>query len=155
MIRNKNDNAPTQLKQVGLFFLTQFTPFTTQQLGQLNKTDASMVQKIEAFFGLIKAPQALIDSEYKTQLNQAYQDTVRSGGPRTPEQKEMDNLKTQARNEIQNGDTTTLDKLIEMGVLTEKGKKLFIKNAKLSPAERMYKGLPKTKKAELEPLKPQ
>lgn len=154
-IRNANDNTPTQIKQVALYLMTQLTPFTTQQLGQLNKTDASMEQKIEAFFGIMKAPQALIDSAYKTELNQAYQDTVRASGPRTPEQKNIDNLKAQAREEIKNEDYTTLDMLVEQGILTERGRATFIKNAQLTPAERMYKGLPKTKKAQLEPLKNQ
>lgn len=154
-IRNTNDNATLQSKQVALFLLDQLTPFTASNVVQLNKGTASIEQKAEAFFGIIKAPKEVIQNQYQAALSQIYQDTVGTKGAQTPEQKAIANLKSEARTAIKNGDYSILDQMVKDGIITARGRDTFIKNAKLTSDQRMYKGLPKSAKAKLDAIKNQ
>ena len=151
-IANRNDNLSTQAKQTALYLLTQLEPFSAQNLSQLNKGTANTEQKIEAFFGIIKAPKEVIQTEYQKVLSNLYSEQVGQSA-RTPEQKDIQQAKTDARNAIKNGDYSLLDELIKQGILTPKGRATFIKNAKLTSDERMFKGLNKTNKEKVIPLK--
>lgn len=149
-VRNTNDNLSTQAKQVALFLVDQLTPFTVQNLQQLNAGQADTEQKLEAFFGIIKAPKEVIQNDYQKKLYELYQDQVGGHGALTPEQKHIQELKTQAREQIKKGDYTILDEMIKQGILTERGRKTFIKNALLTSDQRLYNSLSKPSKATLD-----
>lgn len=153
-IRNENDNLPTQAKQTALFLASQLTPFTVQNLSQLNAGKADVEQKIEAFFGIIKAPKEVIQNEYQKQLYELYREQAGELGARTPEQVKIAELKTQAREAIKNGDLSILRQMIKDGIITQKGASTFIKNAKLTSDERLFKSLKKSSKAELQKVLP-
>ncbi len=153
-IRNTNDNLSTQAKQLGLFLGTQLLPFSVQNLNQLNAGTADTEQKIEAFFGIIKAPKEVIQSEYQKQLYQLYRDQAGEQGARTPEQKAVADLKAQAREAIKNGDMSILQQMIKDGIITPAGAKTFLKNAQKTTDERVFQMLKKSSKAELQKLLP-
>ncbi len=148
-IRNTNDNLPTQAKQVALFLASQFAPFTLQQNINLAKGNTGIEQQVESFLGIIKAPKEVIQSDYQKMLYQLYTDQVGGKGPSTPEQKEIAQRKTEARNAIKNGDTSALKELIKDKIITPSGAATFIRNAKLTTDERVFKGLSKEAKKAL------
>ncbi len=148
-IRNANDNLPTQTKQVALFLASQLMPFTLSNIGQLNAGKADLEEKVEAFFGLMKAPREVIQSEYEKALTAAYLNQVGESGPKTPEQQAILDAKTAAREGIKKGDYSAVTQMVKDGIITAKGAKTFIKNAQLTGQQRMYNGLKKTTKAAL------
>lgn len=148
-IRNTNDNLGTQAKQTALFLATQLTPFTFQNLGQLNAGQAGTEQKVEAFFGIIKAPKEVIQSVYQKELYNLYREQVGETGARTPEQVEIADLKTQARDALKNGDYSVVQDMVKNKIITPAGARTFIKNARLTSDQRVFKYLSKQNKAQL------
>ncbi len=143
-IRNTNDNLSTQTKQVAVYLASQFIPFTIQQGIQLKKGQSDTEQRIEAFFGIIKAPRDVIQSEYNL-----YNEQVGQSGPKTPEQKAIADAKSEARSRIKAGDLSVIQELIDQKIITPKGAATFLRNARLTTDERVLKGLSKDRKAEL------
>ena len=148
-IRNKNDNATLQMKQISLYLASQFEPISVQQVLNLRKGEAGIEQQVEAMLGITKAPQELIDTEYTKMIKQLYNEQRGGFAPRTPEQKELANLKVQAINEIKNGDYTTLNKLVDEGLISKITAKNMEKNINKTSIEKMFKGLSKKNKAQL------
>lgn len=146
-IRNTNDNNTMQAKQVALFLADQLLPFTVSNVGQLNAGKADLEEKVEAFFGLMKAPKEIIQSDYEKALDAAYENQIGQSGPKTPEQQAAANDKISARSAIKNGDYSAIGQMIKNGIITAKGAKTFIRNAQLSTDQRMYNGLKKTTRA--------
>lgn len=146
-IRNENANLPTQAKQIGAFLISQLAPFSVQNIRQQLKGGTGVVQIIEAFFGLTKAPSEIIQSDRTKEIYKLLREQIGERGPQTPEQKEITNLKAQARLELQRGDETTLNLLKKMGVIKPgASEKAFRKAAELTPAERANRSLPKVKR---------
>ena len=163
-IRNENDNLPEQAKQVRDYLLKQFEPFSVQQIRQQRKGKAKLLQEVEAVFGMIKAPSDIIKSDEQKEIERLYKEQAGERGPRTPEQKKIDELKAKARFEIKEkgvDGSETYWQLVKMGVFpSARSREMFIKSAKLSSYERMKKSLSKKRKLELlknketEPAKP-
>lgn len=151
-IRNENDNLSTQSKQLALYLATQFEPFTIQQTIQLQKGKSTPEQQIEAFFGIIKAPREVIQSEYQKQIAELFREQAGEQGPRTPEQKEIAQKKAEVRTEIQNGDYSGLNELVAQKIITPRGRATFIRNARLTSDQRMLKSLNKDNKAKVRAL---
>ena len=149
-IANKADPWQVQLQQYGAYTVSQFQPFSFQQIAQQAKGVSGPEQKAEAFFGVIKAPKEIIQSQWEKDLQKAYTEQVGAAGPKTPEQKDVASLKAQARADLKNGKLDGYYLLIEKGILdTETKKKNFIKTAGLTGNERMLKGLSKDEKTQL------
>lgn len=81
-IRNPNDNNTTQAKQVALYLGSTLTPFTLQQQQNLAAGKSTIEQQAESFFGIIKAPAAVIQSDYDAQLKAIYQNQSGLHAPR-------------------------------------------------------------------------
>lgn len=152
-IRNPNDNLSKQAKQLATFLGTQFIPFTVQNIQQQKKGKAGVEQNIESLLGIINAPREVVQSEYEKQLSELYTEQRGATGPKTPEQKAIADAKTKAREAIQKGDYSELQKLVNDGIITPRGMRTFIINAQKTTAQRMYTQLSGARKAQLPPAK--
>lgn len=148
-IRNPHDNAPTQLKQLTLYLLSQFTPFTFQQQQNLASGKSTLEQQVEAFFGIIKAPTAVIQSDFNAQLAAIYQDQNGLRAPQTPEEAEAYAKKQTVVDQIKKGDYSGLQELVNEGIIKPTGIRSFIQNAVLSTPQKQYKYLSGENKAKL------
>ena len=154
MIHNPVDPWTTQSKQMGLFLLSQFQPFTFQQIGNMSKGTTNTEQKMESMIGFIKAPQELIDSEFTKQLKDAYSAQYGPQGAKTPEEQQITTLKATARQQIQTKDYDNLVKTLELlktlgAFANQKSLDTFVNGGELTPEERMYQGLSKENKQQL------
>lgn len=152
-IRNPNDNLSKQAKQLATFLGTQFLPFTVQNIQQQMKGKSGIEQNIESFLGIINAPSDVVKSEYEKQLLNLYLEQRGESGPKTPEQKAIQDAKTSAREAIQKGDYSELQDLVNKGIITPRGMRTFIINAQKTSAGRMYTQLSGSRKAQLPPAK--
>lgn len=148
-IRNPNDNLSTQAKQLAVFLGTQFVPFTVQNIKQQMKGTAGVEQNIESFLGIINAPSDVVKSEYEKQLLNLYLEQRGESGPKTPEQKAIQDAKASAREAIQKGDYSELQDLVNKGIITPRGMRTFIINAQKTSAGRMYSQLSGSRKVQL------
>jgi hypothetical protein len=153
-IRNSQDSMPTQFKQIATYILTQLMPFSIQQQQKLLTGTANVEEQAESFFGITKAPQGIQQDDWQKLLSELYTAAQGAQGPRTPEEKSIDALKSQARAEIKMGNTETLNKLIQMGVIKTKASlTTFVRNAQMTSEERMFEGLSKENKQKVLDLK--
>lgn len=152
-IRNPHDNTPTQLKQVALYLLTQLVPFTLQQQQNLAAGKSDVEQQAESFLGIVKAPAAVIQSDYNAQLQAIYSDQVGGFAPETPEQAAQAAEKAQVVAQIKKGDYSGVQKLINDGIIKPTGLKQFLQGAVLTTPQKEYRGLSPENKAKVNSLK--
>lgn len=153
-IRDPGAMPSVQIMQIATFIIQNVQPFSFQQVRKLSEGTATTEQKIEAFLGVINAPPEIQKEDWQVLLTDLYVAAQRAQGPRTPEQKQVDQLKTKARTELKQGVTTTTEKLIDMGVIkSEQSLRQFIQNAQLTGEERMFKGLSKEDRQKVLDLK--
>lgn len=153
-IRNPHDNNTTQAKQVALYLLSTLTPFTIQQQQNLAAGKSTLEQQAEAFFGIIKAPSAVIQSDYEKQIAALYQDQVGLHSPETPEQAAQYDAKQMVVDAIKKGDYSGIQKLVSEGIIKPSGVRTFIQNAVLTTQQKQYKGLSPENKAKVQQKKP-
>lgn len=140
-IRNTNDNLPLQAKEVALYLLGQFEPFTFANIQQQLKGTTPLEQRIESLFGIINAPREATQTAYEKALQQAFVNQQGASGPQTPEEKQAQQMKAQARQEIQNGNYDTLNQLVQEGLISQTQADTFIKESSLTTDQRMYNSL--------------
>lgn len=140
-IRNTNDNLPLQAKEVLLYLLGQFEPFTFANIQQQLKGTTPLEQRIESLFGIINAPREATQTAYEKALQQAFVNQQGASGPQTPEEKQAQQMKAQARQEIQNGNYDTLNQLVQEGLISQTQADTFIKESSLTTDQRMYNSL--------------
>lgn len=146
-IRNVNDKTPTQAKQIALFLASQLTPFSFSQIQKQKEGNSTTEQQVESFLGIVNAPAAVVQSAYEKQLQEIYSEQRGAYGPRTPEQKEIDDAKSKAKDKIKKGDYSDLIKLEQEGIITPRGANTFIKNTFKTTAEKEYQQLNAQRKA--------
>lgn len=160
-IRNRADPWPVQGQQLLEWVARELTPFSFQQYGKIH--GASPEQKplteaeMEAYAGFTKAPREVIEGPEGQALSTLLKQHTRPMGPRTPEQKSMDERKRQAQEEIRaGGPRPTLDALRKEGAFpTAQALRQFILNAQRTGRQKMLRRLPKRfRPAELPPLGP-
>ncbi len=146
-VYNQKDSLPTELNQTLKYIAGEMAPFSITNLTQLNKGKASLEEKAEGFMGINKAPAAISESD-KTQ---AIYDSLSTQGPKTPEEQQLADTKSQFRKQIQNGKIPTFQELKNAGVVTDaKGYRAFLKAAQQTPVQRAYKTLKKSVKATIQ-----
>lgn len=155
MIRNPNDPVSKQLEQIGSYAAQQFVPFSLETEQKENTEGASTEEKAESFLGVNQAPAAIIQSPKEKAIEDAYQAQNGTRTGLTPEMQQMDDLKSQARQEYEkNGPSTKyesmLNNLIAVGAVTPgRGAKAFTKAAGESPSQWLEQGLKKTTKSKI------
>lgn len=147
-IRNPHDNVSTQIKQMALYTMSQFEPFSVQQVIKQEQGTADAEQKIESFLGIVNAPASVVQSAYEQKLSEVYQEQRGAQGPMTPEQQAIAAQKSKAREDIKNGDYSSLTKLLQDGIITPRGMESFIRNSYLTSSQRLYNQLNQKRKAE-------
>lgn len=150
-IRNPHDNNTTQAKQVAVYLMSQFEPFSVQQQQNLAAGKSTIEQQAEAFFGIIAAPAAVVQSAYDAQLQALYEDQSGGFAPETPEQAAAQAQKSQVVSQIKKGDYSGVQGLLNAGIIKPRGLEAFIKNALLTTPQKEYKGLSPENKAKLKP----
>jgi hypothetical protein len=156
LIRNPNDSVGTQLSQVGQFLINQVMPFSISQFEQsLTDKTTTGERKIEGFFGLLRAPQKFTQSTKEQDIFNASTKLRGEQGARTPEEVAINKLKSQARDDINNGikpsESKAFQELVKNGTLdTSVKQRNFVKSAPLTPAERVLKTLPKSTKQQIQ-----
>lgn len=148
-IRNPNDNTPTQLKQLAIYLVSQLEPFSFQQLTNLSQGKATTEQKAEAFLGIVKAPTAIIESDYEQQLNAIYQNQDGLSGAETPEQAAAYSKKQAVVDQIKKGNYSGVQALVDEGIVKPSGLRQFLEDAALTTPQKEYKGLSPENKAAL------
>lgn len=160
-IRNKADPLPEQGKQFLGWLLREVSPFSLQQYGKIKgvgheypegqlppmpaATHRINEQEIESYLGATKAPHEVIIGPQRRELETLMQQHTRKQGPRTQEQKAMDDRKRVAQEEIRAGGVTPeLDKLVEEGAFPNRQVlRQFILNAQRSSTEKLTRKIPK------------
>lgn len=146
MILNPADSKMKQLGQAGSYVLNQFLPFTAQNIKQVASENGGITQKIEPFLGITKAPASITQSAKQQAGNAAITQKRGAFAPRTPEQVDIANQKTDARNAAAKGDYSKLNAMIKMGIISPKSRAKFIKDSKLTPYQRGLESLPKAQR---------
>lgn len=151
---NTHDNLPTEAKQVALYLLKTLNPFSVQSLQQMRKGNASLEQQAENFLGVQKAPIDTITSPKEQRLQQAAQDQLGTPGPQTPEQQQIAQWKSQARKDIVNKvplkQSDAFMNLVKSGTIkTRTQAENFIKDAGLTPDQRLFKHLSTDRKKQV------
>ncbi len=141
MIRNPDDPATKQLLQTINYAKKQMQPLTVQQFIRATKSNESFINKTEFGVGVVtKAPRAVTETPFQQKTYALL--TKQLGGriSRTPEQVDIDTMKSQARKEINSGGKSpALVQLIKSGAV--KDKKAFNKKAQLTSTERAFSSL--------------
>lgn len=133
--------APEQARDVGRYLTEELRPFSVQQYQRLSERPSPQAR--EAFLGIIKAPREMIESPEERQLRTLLESTSRAQGPRTPQQKRIDNMKAKARAQLEAGDPSGLRALIQAGILKdEKAVRHFLKQTAMTPQQRLLQRLP-------------
>lgn len=134
-----------QAQEVARYLGDTAQPFSFQQYRQLGEGEMSP-GKIEAAFGMMKAPRELIETERQ----QAIRGLLRERGPRTPQQVDLDNRKAKARAALTRGDSGPLEELIASGTFASRQSiTQFMKSAGMTPEERMFRMLSKRDRAKV------
>jgi hypothetical protein len=148
-IRNPRDPVGTQLVQVANYLKRNVVPFSVQQYQRLKQEESS---PLGAFLGTTKAPQSITESGSSlSQLRDLAAENTREMGPRTPQQRELDDRKAQAKHELAGGglETPQLDTLIDEGIFgmthdeIRRNIKRFAADVGRTPSERLIRRLPK------------
>jgi hypothetical protein len=141
-VYNPNDNLPVQSKQVALYLINQFQPFSIGQIMNQRTSNTPLPQQVESFFGILKAPKDISQADWQKTMGILYDNQMGGHAAQTPEQQYATTLKQEARRELQKGDTTTLNRLIQLGILnTPRSVQQFVRDASMSGDQRMFKGL--------------
>ena len=144
---NPNDVLPTKLKQVAQYLVAELQPFTFRQFGRLAEGQANLPKQLEAFAGITKAPQSVIETPLEAEMR-VRQEELRGGrGPRTPQQRDLDRLKAKARTGLASGDIEPLrtwaqeserqGRPVTSQTITE-----LLKSSRQTPTERQFEALP-------------
>jgi hypothetical protein len=102
-IRNENDPAMQQMKQIGEYIAKQFIPFSGRNIAQQSKKGESPATQAAAFFGVPQAPQSAIDSP-----SVGYLKSLSSHTPKTPEETETGSkgdIRKQLRDALSKGES--------------------------------------------------
>lgn len=168
-IRNRADPWPEQGQQLLTWLVGELTPFSLQQYQRIHGYRPEQLPPMpspsfpiteteaEAYAGFTKAPREVIEGPQGRELSRLLQQHTRPMGPRTPEQKLMDERKRQAQEEIRaGGPRPTLDALRKEGAFpTAQALRQFILNAQRTGKQKMLRRLPKRfRPAELPSLGP-
>lgn len=168
-IRNRADPWPEQGQQLLTWLVGELTPFSLQQYQRIHGYRPEQLPPMpspsfpiteteaEAYAGFTKAPREVIEGPQGRELSRLLQQHTRPMGPRTPEQKSMDERKRQAQEEIRaGGPRPTLDALRKEGAFpTAQALRQFILNAQRTGKQKMLRRLPKRfRPAELPSLGP-
>ena len=160
-IRNTADPVTAQGKQLANWLMNEMTPFSFQQYAKMKPAGEGErkplnATEIEAMAGFTRAPREVLMSPQRRELETLLHQHTRALGPRTQEQKALDERKRTAQEEIRAGGMTpTLDALVEEGAFPNKNAlRQFILNAQRSSTERLTRKIPKRFRppAELPPL---
>jgi len=154
IIHNPNDNLPDQTKQVAAYMINSLTPFSVQSVQQQAKGHATIPEQLENFLGIQKAPIDTMQTDKEKRLYQAAQDQMGIKGPQTPEQQHTAELKTQARKDILEGkrlrDSAAFMELVHQGTIkTRLQAENFVAGAKMTPDQRLFKGLSKDRQRQV------
>jgi hypothetical protein len=143
-VYDPNAGLPQKTAESLKFIFSQIKPFSISNIVQLRKGKATVAEQAESFLGIQKSPQDVSQSERTKVIFENLQEQ----GPKTPEEQKLSQLKNQYRKQIQEGNIPSLEELVNAGIVTNAtGYRAFIKAAKLTPADRAYKTLPKAKKS--------
>lgn len=158
VIHNTNDNLPDQTKQVAAYMINSLTPFSIQSVQQQAKGHATIPEQLENFLGIQKAPIDTMQTDKEKRLYQAAQDQMGIKGPQTPEQQHTAQLKVEARKDILDGkrlrDSAAFMELVHNGTIkTRLQAENFVAGAKLTPDQRLFKGLSKDKQKQVLQMK--
>jgi hypothetical protein len=153
-IWNPNDVLPTKVKQVAEHMMTEMQPFSVQQYRRLAEGKASLPAHLEAFAGITKAPRAVITSPLQKEIQGRLQDIHGARGPRTPEQKTLDQLKVKAREGVKAGDTEALKAWVVEAAKQERPVTVqtlsnLLKSSGKTSIQRQFEALPKADRERL------
>lgn len=133
LIRNPDDPISKQLEQSGQYVLSQLEPFSIQNLTKTNQEKANLEQKAESFAGVTQAPAKDIQSPEQQKLYKDYRQIYGQFAPRTPEEKQVADLKVQAQDLIRSGGDyrSLLDQIRKAGGFKSRAEETaFIKSAR-------------------------
>lgn len=117
MVRNPQDSAGTQLKQVGGYLAKQALPFTATNANQ--RVDKGLSTKAQSFFGLNPAPGYITKSGFQNSIESALNQALGSKSL-TPEEQALVTAKSQGKQALQGGNPAKIDALISSGQITQK-----------------------------------
>ena len=117
MIRNPQDSAGTQAKQVGTYLAKNTLPFTVTSGNQ--RAEKSPSTAVQSFFGVTPAPGYITKSNFQQQVADAIK-AKKGSVPLTPEQSALVNDKSAAKVAFAQGDASKIDKLVQSGQMTQK-----------------------------------
>lgn len=150
-VRNPTDPLSTQIEQtVGFLLENGLSPFSYQQSAE----QPTLQAKLESLSGIMKAPSQYIESDEQKAAQAAYDNQMGPEGPQTPEQEATDQLKAQARNQIQQGgwkNSPAFQQLMQNGTLNTMRKRSdFIKSSYETGTQRLIQHLPRATRTEIE-----
>lgn len=156
-IRNENDPTAKQFGQVFDYLTQVATPFSIQQRSRISEAP-NIESSIEAFAGITKAPAEVITSPLEKEIRSTSQQIHGTRGPRTPEQKSLDQLKVKARESLKTappGSSVLDDPAVQAYVVeaekqqrpaTVQSLKALLKSSGKSSIQRQFESLPKAER---------
>lgn len=135
-------NDPAYIKVLDFIKSAIPIPFSFQQVKRLNESRSNLGTKILGFGGFITAPKEYTQSDFQQQLQRAYT-SERPSMRMTPTQYKKYTEKKKLKDKIFYGEARPQDiaDALRAGVIKKKGVNTFVKDARLTPMQVMWKYL--------------
>lgn len=100
LVRNPDDPKWTQLAQTGKFIAQSLPPISFTQIRQAREENRPIEQSVERGFAITKAPTWITQGAAQQEAAEIVRKRMGERPSRTPEQVELDRMKTKARKEV-------------------------------------------------------
>lgn len=117
MVRNPQDSVANQAKQTAGYVGKSLLPFSITNANKRVEKTAST--KAQTFFGLTPAPGYITKSSFEQKVQGALNQALGSK-PLTPEEQQLVNTKSQAKQAYSGGDASKINQLIQQGQITRR-----------------------------------